>query len=57
MLGPWCPDISAHERTARLRALRALAGIFCHSRPDFIQALAAAEAGDHDALAKALTVN
>jgi hypothetical protein len=34
--------------------MRALAGIFCHSRPDFIQALVDAEAGDLNALAEAL---
>jgi hypothetical protein len=52
--GPWSVAISDHERVARLRSLRALANVFCHSRPEFIQALADAEAGDRDALARAL---
>jgi hypothetical protein len=41
--GPWHPDIDAPERLARLRSMRALAGVFCHHHPQFAEALRAAE--------------
>jgi len=41
--GPWQPDIDAPERLARTRAMRALAGVFCHRHQQFAEALRAAE--------------
>jgi hypothetical protein len=44
--GPWQPDIDAPERLARTRALRALAGVFCHRHQQFVEALRAAETNE-----------
>jgi hypothetical protein len=51
--GPWVAELEPAERLARLRALRALAGVFCHRFPKFAEALRAAET-DKAALAEAL---
>jgi hypothetical protein len=53
MFGPWDPQISIVERQCRLRAFRALAGVFAHRFPDFAAALMAAEGGDAAALSLA----
>jgi hypothetical protein len=41
--GPFAPNLEPGERMARLRAVRALAGVFCHRCPEFAAALLAAE--------------
>jgi hypothetical protein len=52
--GPWCDDLPADERKARVRELRVLAHIFAPRSP-LVAALTAAEAGDRIALEAALT--
>jgi len=56
MFGPWQPQISPVERLARLRALRALAGVFAHQFPDLADTLAIAETGDDIALREAYRI-
>jgi hypothetical protein len=51
--GPWCDDIPADERKARVRELRVLAHMFAPRSP-LVAALAAAETGDRIALEAAL---
>ena len=51
--GPWCNDIPADERKARVRELGALAHMFAPRSP-LVTALTAAEAGDQAALEAAL---
>jgi hypothetical protein len=51
--GPWAVGLEAGERLARTRAMRALAGVFCHHHRKFVDALRAAET-DPAALADAL---
>jgi hypothetical protein len=41
--GPFAPGLDPAERQARIRALRALAGVFCHRFPSFGEALLRAE--------------
>jgi hypothetical protein len=41
--GPFAPGLDQAERLARIRALRALAGVFAHRFPSFGQALLRAE--------------
>jgi hypothetical protein len=52
--GPWCDDLPAKERKARVRELRVLAHMFAPRSP-LIAALTAAEAGDRIALEATLT--
>jgi hypothetical protein len=52
--GPWCDDIPAEERKARVRELRVLAHMLAPRSP-LVAALTAAEAGDRIALETALT--
>jgi len=51
--GPWATNIDSTERLARIRAMRALAGVFCHRHPKFEDALRTAET-DPAALEQAL---
>jgi hypothetical protein len=44
--GPWLAGIDRAERLARTRAMRALAGVFCHGYPQFAEALRAAETSE-----------
>ena len=41
--GPWATNLDPAERLARIRAMRALAGVFCHRHPKVDEALRAAE--------------
>jgi hypothetical protein len=41
--GPFVSNLEPAERLARLRSLRALAGVFCHRHPELAVALRAAE--------------
>jgi hypothetical protein len=41
--GPWAGEISPAERLARLRSLRAMALLHCHSSAAFIESLRKAE--------------
>jgi hypothetical protein len=42
--GPWVTELDPAERIARIRAIRALAGVFCHRFPSSGEALLRAEA-------------
>jgi hypothetical protein len=41
--GPFALSLDQAERLARIRALRALAGVFCHRLPTFGEAILRAE--------------
>lgn len=51
--GPWAANLDHAERLARTRAMRALANVFAHRHPQFVEALRAGET-DPTALDQAL---
>src|SRR5258707_16654 len=53
--GPWSPDVDSVERVAQLRALCALAAVFCSSQHPLVAELRRAET-DPDAAERALTL-